>query len=71
MARVHEEELVCPVCSKIKRMPFCCGTVMERDKGEFFCHTCGKVTSMPQCCGQAMNVRKKVLDIKKELFGRM
>jgi primosomal protein N' len=69
MARVHEEELVCPVCEKTARIPFCCGKVMEQDKREFFCPTCGKETSMPACCGQPMNVRKTVLDIKKELFG--
>jgi hypothetical protein len=70
MPRVSEQELFCSTCGKTKRLPFCCGKTMQIDKHLFFCETCGKETQFPVCCNESMVIRKKVLDLKKQIFGQ-
>jgi hypothetical protein len=68
MPRLSEQELFCSLCKTHKLLPACCGKNMEKDNRLFFCPTCGREVPIPQCCGKEMDIRKKVLDIKKELF---
>jgi len=42
---------------------------MEFDGFVFFCSTCHKEIRTPECCGAPMKLRRKVRDIRKELFG--
>jgi hypothetical protein len=42
---------------------------MEFDGSVFFCPNCHKEIRNPECCGAPMKMRKKVRDIRKELFG--
>jgi hypothetical protein len=71
MPRVSESELVCSVCNRSAKLPFCCGKTMENDEQEFFCQTCGKETKFPQCCETKMLIRMKVTDLKKHIFGQL
>jgi hypothetical protein len=69
MPRVLEEELVCPTCRRTVKTPECHGKSMEFDGSVFFCSACHKEIHNPTCCGAPMKIRKKVRDIRKELFG--
>jgi hypothetical protein len=68
MPRVLEEELVCLTCGRQEALPECHGKTMEFDGSVFFCPTCEKEIKVPKCCDRPMKVRKKVRDIRKELF---
>ena len=69
MPRVLEQELVCPTCGRTEKPPECHGKTMEFDGSVFFCSTCQKELALPNCCGAAMQLRRKVRDLRKELFG--
>jgi hypothetical protein len=69
MPRVLEQELVCPTCGRTKKPPECHGKPMEFDGSVFFCATCHKELQNPDCCGSPMKLRRKLRDIRKELFG--
>ena len=69
MPRVLEQELVCPSCGRTKKLPECHGKTMEFDGAVFFCSTCHKEIRNPVCCDAPMKLRRKVRDIRKELFG--
>lgn len=71
MPLVNETELVCPVCQGTDKLPVCCGRTMENDGNEFFCQTCGKEIAYPQCCNTRMLIKKRVRDIKKQIFGQL
>jgi len=68
MPRVHEEELVCPTCGGARNVPACHGKAMEFDGSVFYCPTCEKEVKLPVCCGAGMRLRRKVRDIRKEIF---
>lgn len=68
MPRVHEDELVCPICGRTRSVPACCGRAMEFDGSVFYCPTCEKEIARPACCGAGMHLRRKVRDIRKEIF---
>jgi hypothetical protein len=70
MARLKEEEFYCSKCKTSLKLPYCCGKTMERDDFVFFCTICGKESTFPMCCDEQMTIRKKVLDIRKEIFGK-
>jgi hypothetical protein len=69
MPRLLEQELVCTVCGRTKKPPECHGKAMEFDGSVFFCATCHKELENPVCCESPMKLRRKVRDIRKELFG--
>ena len=69
MPRVLEQELVCSTCGRTEKLPECHGNTMEFDGSVFFCSACHKEIRIPECCGAPMKMRKKVRDIRKELFG--
>ena len=69
MPRVLEQELVCSICGRTGKLPECHGHTMEFDGSVFFCSTCHKEIHNPECCGAPMKLRRKVRDIRKELFG--
>jgi hypothetical protein len=69
MPRVLEQELFCPTCGRSEKPPECHGNAMEFDGSVFFCSACQKEIGNPECCGTPMKLRKKVRDIRKELFG--
>jgi hypothetical protein len=69
MPRLLEQELVCSNCGRTEKAPECHGNTMEFDGSVFFCSTCHKEVQSPVCCDEAMTLRKKVRDIRKELFG--
>ena len=71
MSCLSEQELFCPTCQKIKKIPVCCGKTMERDNMIFFCTTCDREVTVSLCCSNEMHLRTKVLDIKKEIFGNL
>jgi hypothetical protein len=68
MPRVHEDDLVCPTCGDTRAVPACCGKTMEFDGSAFYCSTCEKEVKLPACCGAGMRLRRKVRDIRKEIF---
>jgi len=68
MAFLSEQELVCTICNKKREMPVCCCKEMEYDQVVLFCEVCNKEIKPYKCCNQEMVIRKKVRDIKKELF---
>ncbi len=69
MPCVREQELYCGTCGKTAEFPICCGQKMENDKNSFFCPICFKeIENTVKCCGQTMTVRKKVRNIRKEIF---
>ena len=69
MPRVLEQELVCSTCGRTENLPECHGKTMEFDGSVFFCTRCHKEISTPECCGSPMKLRRKIRDIRKELFG--
>jgi hypothetical protein len=69
MAHVLEDQLVCPRCGRIEELPTCHGKPMELDGRVFFCPTCAKEVEVPVCCHAPMKLRRKVRDIRKEIFG--
>ncbi|UCF96098.1 MAG: hypothetical protein JSV89_13035 [Spirochaetaceae bacterium] len=69
MPRVLEQELVCPTCGRTEKPPECHGKSMEFDGSVFFCSSCHKEIRIPTCCSAPMKLRRKVRDIRKELFG--
>jgi transcription initiation factor IIE alpha subunit len=71
MARLSEMGLICDKCGNEQEVPYCCGRQMERDNHVFFCPICHKELEYPVCCGTEMTMQKKVLDIKKEIFGSL
>ena len=71
MTRVVEEELYCTVCGATKDIPLCCGKEMERDGSILFCSSCCREIKVPRHCGKEMIIRNKVIDLKKEIFGKM
>jgi hypothetical protein len=68
MAHVLEQELVCTICGKIEPISECCGTDMEFDGFDLFCAKCGRENRLPFCCSKHMIIKKKIRNIKKELF---
>ncbi len=68
MPRVLEEELVCITCGRITELPECHGKTMEFDGSVFFCPTCQREIKTPVCCDQPMQVRRKVRNLRKDLF---
>ncbi len=68
MPRVLELELACQVCGGTRSVPECHGSVMEYDGALLFCPTCARERKVPQCCGQRLTVRRRVRDIRKEIF---
>ncbi len=71
MEKVIEQELYCSVCGNTKPIPYCCGKEMDFVDGVFFCSSCGRETKVPKCCGKEMIIRNKVINLKKEIFGRI
>jgi hypothetical protein len=70
MVCLREKELFCAVCSKVKKLPSCCGKAMELDNnGIFFCVVCEREIPQPKCCDKPMTLRLTVRNIKKEIFG--
>jgi len=70
MARVREQKLVCSVCAKEGDLPECCGKTMEDDGEFFFCANCNREIKTPVCCRHPMQIRNRLRDIKKEIFGK-
>jgi hypothetical protein len=68
LPRLFEQELFCEKCGKSRGFPRCCSQDAEYDGEAFFCPVCHKVLKYPSCCGEAMVIRKKVLDVKKQIF---
>jgi hypothetical protein len=69
MPRFFEQKFVCPTCGREENLPECHGKVMEFDGSVFFCQSCHKELQSPTCCDAPMKVRRKLRDIRKELFG--
>jgi uncharacterized Zn ribbon protein len=68
MPRVLEQEVYCPECGRTVEIPECHGKPMEYDGSVFFCPACAREWSPPSCCGGDMRIRRKVRDIRKEIF---
>jgi len=68
MPRVLEQELYCSDCGRTVAIPVCHGKVMEYDGSVFFCPTCAKEWKPPACCRSVMAIRRKLRDIRKEIF---
>ena len=68
MPRVLEQELYCPDCGRTVDIPECHGRVMEYDGSVFFCPTCSREWMPAGCCQTGLKLRRKVRDIRKEIF---